>query len=194
MKILLKHLKNGLLFFTFICVLSLGYELFVTLVAQTAALDKANGSLLYVDGKVVGSELIGQSFTSPGYFHGRPSAVDYDGTNSGGSNYGPTSEELMAQVKARIEVVRLENNLPPDQPVPADLVLASGSGLDPHISAEGALLQVTRVAQARGLTQADVRALVERHLEGPEFGFIGQERVNVLKLNIALDELVKNKG
>jgi K+-transporting ATPase ATPase C chain len=193
MKMILRHLKTGLLLFAVICALSLGYELFVTLAAQVAAPDKANGSLLYVDGKVVGSELIGQSFTSPGYFHGRPSAVDYDGTNSGGSNYGPTSEQLMEQVKARVEAVRRENNLPPDQPIPADLVLASGSGLDPHISVDGAVLQVSSVAQARGLPPADVRMLVEQHIEPPDFGFIGQERVNVLKLNIALDELAKRK-
>ena len=193
MKLFLRNLKTGLIFFAVICVLSLGYELVVTLVAQVAAPDKANGSLLYVDGKVVGSELIGQSFTSPGYFHGRPSAVDYDGTNSGGSNYGPTSEKLMEIVKERIDIVRKENNLPPDQPVPADLVLASGSGLDPHISVDAAVLQVARVAEARSLAQADVRTLVEQHIEEPEFGFIGQERVNVLKLNIALDELAKGK-
>ena len=186
-------MKTGLLFFAVICVLSLGYEFFVTFVAQVAAPDKANGSLLYVDGKVVGSELIGQSFTSPGYFHGRPSAVDYDATNSGGSNYGPTSEQLMEQVKARIEQVRKENNLPPDQPVPADLVLASGSGLDPDISVDSALLQVARVAKERSLLEADVRTLVKQHTLPPDLGFIGQERVNVLKLNIALDELAKGK-
>ncbi len=186
-----REIKTGVLLFIAICVLVIAYTLFVTLVAQITMPDKANGSLLYVDGKVVGSEFIGQSFTSPGYFHGRPSAVDYDGANSGGSNLGPTSAELMKQVSQRIEEVRRENGLPPDTPVPADLVLASGSGLDPHISVDGAMLQVARVATARGLPEAQLRGLVSRYIETPQLGFLGQERVNVLKLNLALDELAR---
>jgi len=186
-----KEIKTGVLLFIAICVLVIVYTLFVTLVAQITMPDKANGSLLYVDGKVVGSELIGQSFTSPGYFHGRPSAVDYDATESAGSNYGPTSAELMKQVSQRLEQVRRENGLPPDAPVPAELVLASGSGLDPHISVEGAMLQVPRVATARGLPESEVKMLVEQHIETPQLGFLGQERVNVLKLNLALDELAR---
>jgi K+-transporting ATPase ATPase C chain len=186
-----KEIKTGLLLLMAICVLVLILTLFVTLVAQITMPDKANGSLLYVDGKVVGSELIGQSFTSPGYFHGRPSAVDYNSAESGGTNYGPTSAELMKQVSQRIEQVRRENGLPPDAPVPADLVLASGSGLDPHISVESAMLQVPRVAIARGLPESEVKALVEQHIETPQLGFLGQERVNVLKLNLALDELTR---
>jgi len=177
--------------FLAICVLVLILTLLVTLVAQITMPDKANGSLLYVDGKVVGSELIGQSFTSPGYFHGRPSAVDYDSAESGGSNYGPTSAKLMEQVSQRIEQVRRENGLSSDAPVPADLVLASGSGLDPHISVEGAMLQVPRVATARGLPESEVKMLVEQHIETLQLGFLGQERVNVLKLNLALDELTR---
>jgi len=186
-----KEVRTGILLFMAACVLVLILTLFVTLVAQITMPDKANGSLLYVDGKVVGSELIGQSFTSPGYFHGRPSAVDYDATESAGSNYGPTSAELMKQVSQRLEQVRRENGLPPDAPVPADLVLASGSGLDPHISVEGAMLQVPRVATARGLPESEVKMLVEQHIETPQLGFLGQERVNVLKLNLALDELTR---
>mgnify|MGYP002396124122 CR=1 FL=1 len=177
--------------FLAICVLVLILTLLVTLVAQITMPDKANGSLLYVDGKIVGSELIGQSFTSPGYFHGRPSAVDYDSAESGGSNYGPTSAKLMEQVSQRIEQVRRENGLSSDAPVPADLVLASGSGLDPHISVEGAMLQVPRVATARGLPESEVKMLVEQHIETLQLGFLGQERVNVLKLNLALDELTR---
>ena len=181
--------KSCVLLFTTICVIVVILTLFITLVAQLAMPDKANGSLLYVGDTVVGSELIGQSFTSPGYFHGRPSAVDYDGLNSSASNLGPTSAVLMEQVKERIEQVRRENNLPADATVPADLVLASGSGLDPHIGVDSAMLQVARVAAARGLEESEVRALVEQHIEGLQLGFLGQERVNVLKLNIALDEL-----
>ena len=186
-----KEIRIAVSLFIAICVLVVVYTLFVTLVAQITMPNKANGSLLYVDGKVVGSELIGQSFTSPGYFHGRPSAVDYNGASSGGSNYGPTSAELMKQVSQRIEQVRHENGLPPDAPVPADLVLASGSGLDPHISVESAMLQVPRVATARGLPESEVKMLVDQHIEPPQLGFLGQERVNVLKLNLALDELTR---
>ena len=186
-----KEIRIAVSLFVAICVLQLVYILFVTVVAQITMPDKANGSLLYVDGKVVGSELIGQSFTSPGYFHGRPSAVDYDSAESGGSNYGPTSAELMKQVRQRIERVRRENGLPPDAPVPADLVLASGSGLDPHISVEGTMLQVPRVATARGLPESEVKMLVDQHIEPPQLGFLGQKRVNVLKLNLALDELTR---
>ncbi len=186
-----KEIKTGVFLLIAICVLQVAYVSFVTLVAQITMPDKANGSLLYVDGKLVGSELIGQSFTSPGYFHGRPSAVDYDTAESAGTNYGPTSAELMEQVNQRIEMVRRENGLPPDVPVPADLVLASGSGLDPHISVEGAILQVQRVATARALPESEVRRLVDQHIEPPQLGFLGQERVNVLKLNLALDELAR---
>jgi K+-transporting ATPase ATPase C chain len=189
MNTIVKTIKITIILLILVSAGQVAYTLFVTLVAQTTMPDKANGSLLYVDGKVVGSELIGQSFTSPGYFHGRPSAVDYDGAASGGSNLGPTSKELMEQVRQRVEQVRRENGLPPDAPVPADLVLASGSGLDPDISVDSAMLQVSRVATARGLPPSAVKALVEQHIEPPQFGILGQERVNVLKLNIALDEV-----
>jgi K+-transporting ATPase ATPase C chain len=184
-------IKTSLILLLLICVLQLAYVLFVTGVAQTTMPYQSNGSLLYVDGKVVGSELIGQSFTSPGYFHGRPSVLDYDGAESAGSNLGPTSAKLMEEVRQRVEEVRRENGLPPDAPVPADLVLASASGLDPDISVEGAMLQVGRVATARGLPEPEVRALVERHISPPQFGFLEQERVNVLKLNLALDEMTR---
>ncbi len=184
-----REIKAGVVLFMAICVLVTLLALFVTLVAQLVMPEKANGSLLYVDGKVVGSELIGQSFTSAHYFHGRPSAVNYDGANSGASNQGPTSAELMEQVEQRIEQVRRENALAPDAPVPADLVLASGSGLDPHISVESATLQVPRVAAERQLQESQVKALVDQHVEGLQWGFLGQQRVNVLKLNLALDEL-----
>ncbi len=190
---IIKTLKTAVLVFVVIVIIGIAYPFFMTLIAQVFWPYQANGSLLYVDGKVVGSELIGQSFTSPGYFHGRPSAVDYDATSSSASNLGPTSAKLMEQVKERMETIRKENNLAPDAVIPADLVLASGSGLDPHISPESALLQVNRVAKARNLAESDVKALVDRHIEPPQFGFMGTYKVNVLKLNIALDELAKMK-
>ncbi len=186
-----KGIRTCVMLFATIVVLSLAYTFFITWGAQTLMPYQANGSLLYVNGTVVGSELIGQNFSSPGYFHGRPSAVDYNASNSGGSNYGATSAALMDQVKQRVAKVRSENNLSPNASVPADMVLASGSGLDPHISVEGAMIQVQRVATVRGLQESEVKALVDRHTEYPQFGFLGQTRINVLKLNIALDELAK---
>lgn len=177
--------------FATVVVLSLVYTVFITWGAQILFPYQAGGSLIYVNGTVVGSELIGQNFSSPGYFHSRPSAVDYNASNSGGSNYGATSAALMDQVTQRVAKVRSENDLSPNASVPADMVLASGSGLDPHISPENAMLQVQRVAKARGLPESDVRALVGQHIEGPQFGFLGADRVNVLKLNIALDDLAR---
>jgi K+-transporting ATPase ATPase C chain len=186
-----KGIRTCVMLFATIVVLSLAYTFFITWGAQTLMPYQANGSLLYVNGTVVGSELIGQNFSSPGYFHGRPSAVDYNASNSGGSNYGATSAALMDQVKQRIAKVRSENNLSENASVPADMVLASGSGLDPHISPENAMIQLQRVARVRGLPESDVKALVDQHTEYPQFGFLGQTRINVLKLNIALDELAR---
>jgi len=186
-----KGIRSCILLFVSVVVLSLVYTFFITWGAQILMPYQAGGSLIYVNGTVVGSELIGQNFSSPGYFHGRPSAVDYNASNSGGSNYGATSAALMDQVKQRVAKVRSENNLSPNASVPADLVLASGSGLDPHISLEGAMIQVQRVANARGLPESEVKALEDQHTEYPQFGFLGQTRINVLKLNIALDELTR---
>lgn len=188
-----KALKISIILLALVCVWQVIFTYVITGVSQIAFPDKANGSLLYVNGELVGSELIGQSFTSPRYFHGRPSATDYAGDNSAGSNLGPTSEKLMEEVQKRVEQVRLENGLAPDAPVPADLVTASASGLDPDISPESALLQVSRVAKNRGLDESAVKALVEQHIEQPQFGALGSSHVNVLKLNIALDELAKGK-
>ena len=186
-----KGIRTCVMLFATIVVLSLVYTFFITWGAQILMPYQAGGSLIYVNGTVVGSELIGQNFSSSGYFHGRPSAVDYNASNSGGSNYGATSAALMDQVTQRIAKVRSENNLSPNASVPADMVLASGSGLDPHISPENAMIQVQRVARVRGLSESEVRTLVDQHTEYPQFGFLGQTRINVLKLNIALDELAR---
>jgi K+-transporting ATPase ATPase C chain len=171
------------------------YPLVVTGIAQVVFPGQANGSLILKDGKAVGSELIGQSFDDPKYFWGRLSATGtfpYNAFNadnltaSSGSNYGPLNPALMDAVQARIDALKAadpENTAP----IPVDLVTASGSGLDPHISVAAALYQVARVARERGLSEDTVRALVEQYTEGRQFGFLGEPRVNVLKLNLALD-------
>jgi K+-transporting ATPase ATPase C chain len=171
------------------------YPLVVTGIAQAAFPSQANGSLIIVNGKAYGSELIGQQFDDPKYFWGRLSATDtfpYNAfnadnlTGSSGSNYGPLNPALREMVQARIDALKAAD---PDKrlPIPVDLVTASGSGLDPHISIAAALYQFHRVAQARGLSEADVKALVDRYTEGRQFGFLGEARVNVLLLNLALD-------
>ncbi|MFO1272385.1 MAG: potassium-transporting ATPase subunit KdpC [Rubrivivax sp.] len=179
--------------FTLFAVLSivtgLAYPLAVTGIAQLAFPWAANGSLILRDGKAVGSELIGQSFADPKHFWSRPSATSpmpYNAANSGGSNQGPANPALADAVKGRIEALRAAD--PGNTaPVPADLVTASASGLDPHISRAAADYQVARVARVRALPEAQVRELVEQHTERPLLGFIGEPRVNVLQLNLALD-------
>jgi len=178
-----------LLFAAFTLLTGLIYPLLMTGIIQIAMPEQASGSLIVVNGSVVGSELIGQNFTSPSYFHGRPSAVNYAGNGSGASNFGPTNAKLMDQVSQRISEVRTENNLSSNATVPSELVLTSGSGLDPHISMEGAMLQVPRVAVVRGIPESEVKVLVYQHTEPAQFGIMGQERVNVLNLNLALDGL-----
>jgi K+-transporting ATPase ATPase C chain len=163
------------------------YPLAVTGIAKVLFPHKANGSLIKKDGVVVGSSLIGQPFSSPGYFHSRPSAAGngYDAGNSGGSNLGPTNHQLVDRVKADVAKLQAEN---PGQPVPIDLVTTSGSGLDPDITPAAAAFQVPRIARERRMTPDEVQRLVGEHTQGRQLGFLGEARVNVLELNLALDQ------
>jgi K+-transporting ATPase ATPase C chain len=174
-------------------VTGIAYPVVITLIAQGAFKEQANGSLVARDGKIVGSALLAQQFQGTNYFWPRPSACTYGCSPSGlvassGSNLGPTSGPLQTNVVNNIAAFISGNNLPTNTVVPADMVYASASGLDPHISPEAARLQIGRVAASRGLKEEQVKALVERFTEPPQLGFLGQARVNVLLLNVALDE------
>jgi len=170
--------------------LGLGYPLFVTGVAGVVFPHKAAGSLILKDGQVIGSELIAQSFTSDKYFHPRPSAAGngYDATASGGSNLAQSNKALVTRIQGSIDQLSKEN---PGHPVPIDLVTTSGSGLDPDITPDAAFFQVLRVAKARGIDDDRVRQLVEQHITSRQLGVLGEPRVNVLELNLAMDELPK---
>ena len=182
-----RQLRPVLVMTLALCVLTgVLYPAAVTGLAQLLFPWQANGSLVTANGRVVGSALIGQPFSRPEYFHPRPSAVGYDAAASGASNLGPTSAMLDSQVRARIDTV-VTSDAGVRGHIPSDMVTASGSGLDPDISPANAWLQVARVARARRVDSAAVRALVDRHTNGPQFGIFGDPRVNVLLLNVALD-------
>jgi K+-transporting ATPase ATPase C chain len=190
MRALIRQLRPALLIvivFTLIC--GVAYPLLSTAIGQIAFGNKADGSLIKRDGVVVGSKLIGQSFTAPQYFHPRPSAAGagYDGSASSGSNLGPTSPDLLSAVKDRVAAYREDNGLAADALVPVDAVTASGSGLDPHISVANARLQTARVAKARGLDAAVVAKLVGKYTDGRQLWVLGEPGVNVVELNLALD-------
>ena len=206
-------LPSILMMVVFTLLVGVAFPLVITGIAQLGFADKANGSEVSVNGRVVGSRLLGQTFTKAKYFHGRPSAAgaaatgsdatdpnndkktvpndpkDLSQDNSSGSNLGPTNPDLLAAVKDRVAAYRKENGLASSAKVPVDAVTASASGLDPHISVANARLQAPRVARVRGLTRARVNSLIDDHTDGRSLGFLGEPGVNVLKLNIALDQL-----
>jgi K+-transporting ATPase ATPase C chain len=194
-KLILQSVKQTLLW---TLVTGALYPLFITLIAQLAFHDQANGSLVERDGKIIGSALMAQQFQGSNYFWPRPSACTY-GTGptgisaSSGSNLGPTSGALQTNVMNNASAFISGNNLPTNTQVPVDMVFASASGLDPHISPESARLQAARVAAARGLSQDQVKELVEKFVEPPQWGFLGEARVNVLLLNVALDQVAAQK-
>ena len=198
---MLRELRPAIVMIVCLTILTgLVYPLAMTGIAQALFPQQANGSLIEKGGKVIGSELIGQNFTKPGYFHSRPSATTdtdpkdpsktipapYNAANSGGSNAGPTSKTLIERVQGDVKVLKEEN---PKTPIPVDLVTTSASGLDPDISPAAALFQVPRVAKERGMAEQRVRDLVTANIEGRFLGVLGEPRVNVLKLNMALDAL-----
>jgi K+-transporting ATPase ATPase C chain len=188
---ILNEIKTSIIVTAILLVICCGiYPLVIFGAGQLLFPKQANGSLIFDNnGKPIASTLLGQTFAADKYFNPRPSAAGngYDSTQSGGSNYGATSQALHDAVKQRIADYRKANNLPDDQPVPADAVEASGSGLDPHISLKNAALQIPRVARARGMSEDDLKALVAKYTDGRDFGILGEPGVNVVKLNLALD-------
>jgi K+-transporting ATPase ATPase C chain len=193
-KLIVQSVKQTLLW---TLVTGVAYSLVITAIAQLMFKDQANGSLVVRDGKIIGSALLAQQFQGTNYFWPRPSACTYGTSASGivassGSNLGPTSGALQTNVMNNAAAFISGNNLPTNTVVPADMVYASASGLDPHISPEAARLQIARVAASRGVSEDKVKALVERFTEPPQWGFLGQARVNVLLLNVALDEMASS--
>jgi K+-transporting ATPase ATPase C chain len=178
------------LWFTLVTTIMFGvlYPLVITGLAQVFLPDRANGQLIHKNGKIVGSKIIGQSFTGAGYFHSRPSfaGTGYDATASSGSNLGPTNKALQERVQSDVQKLKAEN---PDVAIPIDLVTTSGSGLDPEISPAAAEFQLQRVARERGVKEEDLRTLVQKHTKGRDLGILGEPRVNVLELNLELDSV-----
>lgn len=188
----MKNLWISLKFTLVMCmVLTIGYVLILRLVAAVASPNDGEAPVVELNGKVVGAANVGQRFTSSIYFWGRPSAVDYNGSGSGGSNKGTNNSEYLADVEARIDTFLKAHPYLERKEVPAEMVTASGSGLDPDISPRGAEVQIRRVAEARGMTEDQVREIVEKTIQKPWMGLFGTYRVNVLKLNVALDEAQK---
>jgi len=183
-----RHITTAVLYTIATTVIfGLVYPLIVTAAAQLLFHDKANGQLIQQNGQTIGSRIIGQTFTGPAYFHSRPSAAGngYDAANSSGSNYAPTNKKLVDRVTNDAAAIQPDN---PNSEIPVDLVTASASGLDPHITPAGADFQVARIARERNLSETTVRALIARHTEGRQLGFLGEPRVNVLELNLDLDK------
>jgi K+-transporting ATPase ATPase C chain len=179
--------RTILVFLVFTVITGFLYPFAMTQLAHWIFPKQAEGNLITNGNKIVGSSLIGQKFVASRYLHGRPSANSYDATNSGATNLGPDSKQFLTDVNRRVDLIRQENNLKSTDHVPADLVLASASGLDPHISFEGALLQARRIAKARQMTEDEVKRLIESMTEGQ--GLFGPKRVNVLAINLSLDSL-----
>lgn len=189
MKTLLKSLKITLAFCVFFSVF---YILILWVFAQVAGPNKGNAEVATLDGKVVGAANVGQMFTKDIYFWGRPSAVDYTADGSGGSNKGPTNEEYLAEVETRIDTFLIHHPYLNRKDVPAEMVTASGSGLDPNITRQCAYVQIKRIAKARGMNESDIQDIVNKHIEKPFLSLFGTEKINVLKLNVALDEANKS--
>ena len=184
---MIKDLKSAIIIFGMMAiVLGLIYPLVLTGISQAVFPYQANGEMIKVNGNIIGSELIGQNFESSQYFHGRPSAIDYNASTSGGSNYGPTNQKLIDRVNETTNQIKINENLPANATIPSDMVLASGSGLDRYISVESAIIQVPRIAKARNISESSIKDLIHKTQELP-LPEIGQPLVNVLKLNIALD-------
>ncbi|MGB9201228.1 potassium-transporting ATPase subunit KdpC [Methanobacterium sp.] len=184
---LLTELKRALVIFgTLAIILGLIYPLAITGISQIAFPYQANGEMIKINGNIVGSELIGQNFNGSQYFQSRPSAIDYNASTSGGSNYGPTNKLLINRVNETINEIKVNDSLPANTIIPSDMVLASGSGLDRYISVESALLQVPRIAKARHINESSIDDLIKNTQETP-FPWVGQPVVNVLKLNLALN-------
>ncbi|MEI7474970.1 MAG: potassium-transporting ATPase subunit KdpC [bacterium] len=176
-------------FMGFSILLGIIYPLTITCIAQITMPEKANGSLIKEKGVIIGSSLIGQKFDKPQYFNSRPSAVDYNAAGSGGSNLGPTSKKLITTVEERIKVIQKDNNLNKTKKIPADMVLTSASGIDPHISIENATIQIHRISKVRGISESKIKELINKNMDSDFIGIWGQSGVNVLKLNLDLDKI-----